>query len=149
MQQRILVLFEQELVSQAALRSARELALRLGASVTLLMLIAMSFGDRLLLSSKRRTIRQVEERVGQRLDQLKGLYLADGIQVDTDWRLGDPAEELLKFLAERPPFQALIWGSHSGSGDRLPAPRHWLGRLSATFECPVLKVTAKGDLEQL
>ena len=62
MQQRILVLFEQELVSQAALRSARELALRLGASVTLLMLIAMSFGDRLLLSSKRRTIRQVEER---------------------------------------------------------------------------------------
>lgn len=147
---RALVVFENERISSEAVLYARELALRMDAEVTLLMLIEMSFLDQAWLGSKRNAISDVEERVGALMSEhLEGLMKA-GVTVSAALRVGDPAQELVKFLAERSPFQVVIWGSGlelpEGSGGKRG---HWLGKVRPALECPLLSVGARqGDLAQ-
>lgn len=141
---RVLVVFENERISPEAVLYARELALRMDAEVTLLMLIEMSFLDRAWLGSKRNAISDVEERVGALMSEhLEGLIKA-GVTVSAALRVGDPAQELIKFLAERSPFQVVIWGSGLELPEGVGAKRgHWLGKVRPTLECPLLSVGAR------
>jgi len=142
--QRILVIFENEEVSRRALSYAQELAHRMDSEVALLMLVEMAFADRAFLGTKRNSIRLLEARIGKALGELSSGFLENGIPVSVALRIGDPAQELFKFLAERPPFHAVIWGSHEmlphGARQRR---RHWIERVSDSLECPLLEVTGK------
>jgi nucleotide-binding universal stress UspA family protein len=140
--QRILVVFENEEIFDEAVTYTRELALRMDSEVTLLMLVEMAFLDRSFLGSKRNSIMRLEERMGKIVTSLSGQFAKEGIFVSAALRVGDPAEELLKFLAGKPPFQALIWGS----GRDLPESGqfrrgHWVGKVAGTLECPLLTVS--------
>ena len=144
--QRALVIFENQLVLPQAVAYARELARRMDCEVSLLMLVEMSFLDSAVLGSKRHQVSDLEERAGAVLRELMAGLVADGITVSAAVRVGDPAQELVKFLAERPPFHVLVWGSspelpEAGRGGR----GHWLAKVAASLECPLLTVQTKGE----
>jgi len=148
--QRILVVFENEKICTQAVSYCRELALRMDSEVALLMVVEMAFLDRSFLGSKRRAMTLLEKRIGKMLGDISSELLKEGISVGVALRVGDAAQELLKFLAERPPFQAVIWGSsedlpYGGQLRRV----HWLGRVADTLECPLLAVISRTPSEQI
>jgi nucleotide-binding universal stress UspA family protein len=142
--QRILVIFENEKICGQALSYSRELALRMDSEVALVMLVEMTFLDRAFLGSKRNAIRGLESRMREILANLSSEFLREGISVSAALRVGDAAQELLKFLAERPPFQAVIWGSSEDLPDGGQSRRtHWMAKVAPSLECPLLGVTSK------
>lgn len=146
--QRILVIFENEKICSQALSYSRELALRMDSEVSLLMLVEMTFLNRTYLGSKRNAIRGLETRMGELLGNLSSEFLREGISVSAALRVGDAAQELFKFLAERPPFQAVIWGSSEDLPDGGQSRRtHWMGKVAPSLECPLLGVTSKAKPE--
>jgi nucleotide-binding universal stress UspA family protein len=140
----ILLVFENEKILSEALVYARRFALRIDATVTLLIIVPMSFAGRTAITPKRNTIRNIELRVGKRLSECLQPFIQEGIEVNSALRIGDPAQEMMKFLADRPPFQSIIWGSghdlpDKGRGNR----RHWISQVMGSLECPLLTVSRK------
>ena len=135
----ILIIFDNQKTCPEALDYGREFALRMDARVTFLMLVPMTFRGRSLLGSKRSALIQVEDRAARLLSRSTESFIKQGIEVSSACKVGDPAQELLKFLADRRPFQAIIWGSEH----TLPGKNHWLGKVSGNMECPLLTVSRK------
>ncbi len=140
----ILVIFENEKICDEAVTYAQELAIRMDAEVTLLMLIQMTFFDNSFLASKRDAVMHIEERIGKKLGTMFTQFIEHGITVSAALKVGDPAEELVKFLAEKQPFQSIIWGSSKN----LPvknhtAQRHWVQKVINILECPLFTVNSK------
>jgi hypothetical protein len=149
MLQRALVVFENEKVSHNAIVYARELALRMDCEVTFLMLVEMPFHDGSYLAPKRTAIHEIEERMGKVLSERSAEFLKRGIEISAALRIGVPLQELLKFLAERPPFQVVIWGSGDDLPERGSVMRtHWISKVAGKLECPLITVTDK-DLKPL
>jgi Universal stress protein family len=137
----ILIIFDNQKTCPEALDYGREFALRMDVRVTFLVLVPMTFRGRTLLGSKRNAMSRIEDRAAKLLSRLCEAFIQQGIEVSSACRIGDPAQELLKFLADRPPFQSIIWGSEPD----LPGKGHWLGRVSGNMECPLLTVSRKGQ----
>jgi len=114
------------------------------ARVTLLMLVPMSFKGKAELGSRRVALNRAEDRAAKLLSQISESFIQQGMEVSSVCRVGDPAEEVLKFLADRHPFQAIIWGS----GPELPGKGHWLNRTYSQMECPLLTVSRKSSPQQ-
>ena len=138
----ILLIFENEQVLPEALVYAREFALRIDAKVTFLMVVPMSFAGRTLLGPKRDTIRNIEIRVGELLSQCLQPFIQHGIEVNSALKIGAPSQEVMKFLADRPPFQSIIWGSSRDLPGR-GTNRHWLNTIVGNLECPLLTVNKR------
>ena len=139
---RVLVVMENEQVDSRAVFYARELAQRMDSEVSLLMLVEMAALDRTWLGSSRCAISELDDRVGRRMAELSRDFLQSGIATSVALRVGDPRHELFKFLAERPPFQVLIWGS----GEELPGGSqkgHWMAKAAAALECPLWTVSSR------
>lgn len=135
----ILVIFENEKVCDHAVKYSSELAHRMDSNVTFLMLMEMSFPNRLSIDSQRKSIQKIESRISKILGEISSELLKHGIPVSVAIRVGDASQELLKFLAERPAFQAVIWGSDeiipdTGHGRK----SHWLTKIADTLECPLI-----------
>ena len=142
----ILLLFEDENISPEALTYAREFAQRQDARVTLLMIVPMSFEARTGLGPHRNTLRNIELRAGKLLSDCLPAFIKSGVEVNSALRIGEPAQELLKFLADRPPFQSVVWGSGKDLPDKSPGgQRHWLSRVTGSLECPLLTVSKRTE----
>jgi hypothetical protein len=135
----ILVVFDNEKVCPESLAYAREFAVRMDVRVTLLVLISMAFGGRTFIGSKRHALKRIEDRAAKLLANWSEPFIQQGIEVSSALKVGDSPQELLKFLADRPPFQAAIWGSDP----QLPGKGHWIGKVSGNMECPLLTVSRK------
>ncbi len=135
----ILLVFENETICSEAVTYAREFAIRMDCQVTFLMLVAMAFAGRTLLGSQRNALHKIESRVAKQLSTCSENFIQEGIEVTSALRVGDPAQEMLKFLADRPPFHAVVWGS----SQELPGKGHWINRVTGTLECPLLTVSRK------
>ncbi len=140
----LLIIFENNQVFSEALTYAREYAMRTQARVTFLMLVAMSFSTRDFMGAKRSALQKIEAMAGKVLAELTETFIQKGIETGSALRIGDPSQELLKFLADRPSFQAIVWGS----GEDLPTAckktgKHWLCNLAENLECPLLTVTRR------
>ena len=141
---RALLVFENEKVSDKALIYTRELALRMDSEVTLLMLVEMPFQDGSHLAPKRTAIMELEKRMSTVLSKCSSELLKKGLVVSTALRIGVPAQEFWKFLAERSPFQVVIWGSGDEPAERGPMLRnHWISKVAGKLECPLMTVTDK------
>ena len=141
---RILVVFENEKICPSALTSARELALRMDSQVTFLMLVDMPFQGTAFLGSKRNAFTHLEQRTAEKLSGFSSEFLKVGIEVSIALRVGEPSQELLKFLAGRPAFQAIVWGSDEVLPDKSNFRRdHWVNKIAKTLECPLLTVSSK------
>jgi len=138
----LLVIFENEQVFPEALHYARKFALRINAQVTFLMLVYVSFSGSNLLGVRRHDIKRIGTRVNRLLKDCSAPFLANGLKINSAMRIGDPAQELLKFLADRPPFKVIIWGSNQDLpfACRSSGRRHWLGQVTKNLECPLLTV---------
>jgi len=148
--QRILIIFENENICEKALSYARELAVRMDSEVSILMLVEMAFLDRAFVGSKRSVMRELEARIGRILGDLSSEFLKKGIPVSAALRVGDAAQELLKFLAERRPFQSLIWGSSEDLPERSQQRKsHWIRKVVDRLECPLLAVSSKASDSRL
>lgn len=140
----ILLIFEEEKIFPEAVTYVRELALRLDARVTLLMIVPMSFAVRTGLGPQRNTIRNIEIRAGKLLTDCLQTFIQQGIEVNSALKIGDPAQELVKFLADRPPFQSIVWGSGKDLPDKgQGGQRHWLSKVTGSLECPLLTVSKR------
>lgn len=139
----ILIVFDDQKICPEALTFGREFAVRMDSKVTFLMLVNMSFVGRSFLDSKRNALSKIEDRAAQLLTRSAEAFIQQGIEISSAFRVGDPAQELLKFLAVHPPFQAIIWGSTP----ELPGKGHWIGRVTSKLECPVLSVSKKDRLD--
>lgn len=141
---RVLVVMENEKVNDQAVYYARELAQRMDAEVSFLMLVEMAALDRTWLGSSRCAISELDDRVGRSMAELSEQFLRAGIATSAALRVGDPKQELFKFLAERPPFQVLIWGSSeelpSGGGG---TKGHWMNTVATSLECPLWTVSSR------
>ncbi|OIP91982.1 MAG: hypothetical protein AUK24_02200 [Syntrophaceae bacterium CG2_30_49_12] len=141
---RVLVIFENEKVYHDALSYAKELALRMDSEVTLLMLVEMPFYGGSFLGTKRAAILKIKKRTAKVLSECMSMFLEAGIAVSTAIRIGNPAQELIKFLSEKAPFQVVIWGSGKALPGRGQALRnHWLKRIAVDMECPLLTVSGE------
>ena len=143
----VLLVFENEEILPEALIYAREFARRIDAKVTLLMIVPMSFAGHTVIGPKRNTIRNIEIRGGRIFSDCLSAFIQEGIEVNTALKIGDPAQELMKFLADRPPFLAVIWGS----GWDLPGmsgQRHWLAGVVGNLECPLLTISKRETGEE-
>ncbi len=144
MLQRALVVFENEKVSEKALVYARELALRMDCEVTLLMLVEMPFQDGANLAPKRTAIKEIEKRMSKLLSECSAEFIKKGIVLSAALRMGVPSQELLKFLAERRPFQVIIWGGGDDLIERGSVLRnHWINKVAGKLECPLITVNSK------
>ena len=140
----ILLVFEEELILPEALVYVRKFAMRIDAKVTLLIIVPMSFVGRTLIGPKRNTIRNIEIRMGKRLSECLEPFIREGIEVNSALKIGDPAQELMKFLADRPPFQSIVWGSGQELPDKGRGPgRHWITKVMGNLECPLLTVSRR------
>jgi hypothetical protein len=144
MRNEVLMIFENEQVYPGALIYAREYALRMDAKVAFLMLVAMSFSTPGAIRDKRNTLHQIETRVGKLLAELTETFIQKGIEVSSALKIGKPSQELLKFLADRSSFQAIVWGSGQDfvSMGKIKG-KHWLQRLDGNLECPLLTVSRR------
>jgi hypothetical protein len=144
MRNEVLMVFENEQVYSGALIYAREYALRMDAKVAFLMLVAMSFSTPGAIRDKRNTLHQIETRVGKLLAELTETFIQKGIEVSSALKIGEPSQELLKFLADRSSFQAIVWGSGQDfvSMGKVKG-KHWLQRLDGNLECPLLTVSRR------
>ncbi|MEZ4549793.1 MAG: universal stress protein [Desulfobacterales bacterium] len=141
----ILLVFENERIFPEALVYAREFARRIDAKVTLLMIVPMSFAGRTVIGPKRNTIRNIESRGGKILSDCLPAFIQEGIEVNSALKIGDPAQELMKFLADRPPFQSIVWGSGRDLPDKgRNGQRHWMAGVVGSLECPLLTVSKRG-----
>lgn len=140
---RILIILENEQVNSRAIYYGRELAGRMDAEVSFLMLVEMTFLDRTWLGSKRGAISDIDERVGKLMVDLSASFLPAGIATSTALRVGDLGQELIKFLAERPPFQLILWGSHEELPGVGSLRGHWLAKITDSLECPLWTVSSR------
>ena len=135
----ILIIFDGQKICPEALTYTRELSVRMDARVSFLMLINMSFLGRFFLDAKRSALTRIEDRAAHLLSETAEAFIQQGIEIRSAFRVGEPAQELLKFLAVHAPFQAIIWGSTP----ELPGKGHWIARASVSMECPLISVSKK------
>ncbi len=139
---KILILLDSPEVRGEVTTYSVELARRMGAELCLLMLLRwpppsvdeVSAGDGAHkgLSVKRRG----ELAVKGCLNEIHALGLGAVGAV----RQGDPPSELLKYLAEHRPFQAVVWGGNERFLRRghQPVRSHWLVRIREELECTLV-----------
>lgn len=146
MHKRNLMLFEDERICNKATEYTLEYSKRMDLEVYLLMLIKMPFRKHSSLGSKRNRIIDLERRVGRILSSVSNQFVTKGIPVSVFLRVGYPAQELLKFLAERPPFHMIIWASDEAlPTQQLLHNKHWIEDVVDELECPLFSVHRKTD----
>lgn len=142
----ILLVIENDDVYEESLLYTRELALRIDARVTVLMIVPMSFQGRTTIGPKRSALKQIEVKAGKVLSQCSERFIKRGIEVGSALKIGDPGTEFMKFLANRPAFQAIVWGSGYDLPDKVKGNQyHWLSRLVVNLECPLLTVSKREE----
>ena len=134
-QRRIMLLLDNLVIRREISSYAIDLALRMEANLYLLILLYI-------------TPDALEEGF-QEAESVLNNFLEDSLQrnvkVHGTIRQGDPASELLKYLAESRPFQAIIWGGKEQllRNKGIPVRTHWLEQIRKKLECPLVVPSLK------
>jgi len=144
---KILILLDSPRVRGEVKTYSVELARRMGARIYLLMLLRWEGSPAIGPSSS--SAHSDQERACERgelvmkacLDEFRGL----GLEAVGTVRQGDPSSELLKFLAENKPFQAVVWGGNEAflRRRRTPVRTHWLERMREQLDCTLVVPSLK------
>jgi hypothetical protein len=146
---KILILLDSPKVRGEVTTYSVELARRMEASLHILMLLRWERSSRngafsRDLVSKQETIRDRGELVVKAcLEEIQGL----GLEAVGTVRLGDPSSELLKYLAEHQPFEAVVWGGIEAflRRRRIPIRSHWLARVREQLDCTLVVPSLKRE----
>jgi hypothetical protein len=87
--------------------------------------------------------KQAEAVVNDCIDEIRGC----GVEAAGALRQGDPSSELLKYLAEHQPFQAVVWGGNETflRRRRTPVRTHWLERMRDQLDCALVVPSLKRE----
>lgn len=138
MAKKIAVLFDSTVVRKEALHYSVELAKRTEASLHLLIILPI------MVSEKNGMVQNgTSERESKALEALRSVMdeLGDtGLSVDMGARSGEPFSEMMKYLAEQGPFQAVVWGGDRGLLEEKARRNrsHWLLKVRDMLGCPLV-----------
>jgi hypothetical protein len=146
---KILILLDSPRVRSEVTSYSVELARRMDAELHLLMLLrwedlppdGASSGE--TDSKGTETRKEGEGVVKDCMDEIRDC----GIEAAGAVRQGDPSSELLKYLAEHQPFQAVVWGGNEAylRSRRRPVRTHWLERMREQLDCTLVVPSLKKD----
>lgn len=147
MNRKILILLDSPKVRGEVTSYSVELARRMGTNLHLLMLLRWERSSRNGVFP--RDVRAGQETLRRRgelvvkacLEQMRGF----GLEAVGAVRLGDPPSELLKYLAEHQPFEAVVWGGIESflRRRRIPIRSHWLERVREQLDCTLVVPSLK------
>jgi hypothetical protein len=146
-QRKILILLDSPEVRGEVTTYSVELARRMGAKLYLLMLLRWKRPPRNGLPSQNLIAEQNticgrgESAIRVCLEEMKRF----GLEAVGVVRQGDPPSELLKYLAEHRPFEAVVWGGNEAflRRRRLPRRGHWLERIREQLDCTLVVPSLK------
>jgi hypothetical protein len=144
---KILILLDSPRVRSEVTTYSVELARRMGAGLHVLMLLRWEACPPDGVSSMEmgfdggEALRQAEIVVNDCIDEIRGC----GVETVGAVRQGDPSSELLKYLAEHQPFQAVVWGGNEAflRRRRTPVRTHWLERIREQLDCTLVVPSLK------
>lgn len=142
MPRKILILLDSPQVRSEVTTYATELARRMGAGLHLLMVLRWheiptgEASSPAACPGQARFCEEGERAVKSCLDEIRGF----GVNAVGAVRQGDPPSELLKYLAEHKPFQAVVWGGNEAflRRRRTPVRTHWLERVREQLDCTLV-----------
>ena len=82
---------------------------------------------------------ELEDQIKRELTTAMDQAQKAGLKAEAVVKMGEPASELMKFLAQQGSFQAIVWG-----GKDIPRHKkslhkdHWLAKIQEELECPLL-----------
>ena len=149
MPRKILILLDSPNVRSEVKTYSVELARRVGAKIHLLMLLRWEefprngAPSREMGSEGREACKQAEIAVNACLEEIQ----CCGVETVGAVRQGDPSSELLKYLAEHQPFQAVVWGGNETflRSRRTPVRTHWLERVREQLDCTLVVPSLKRE----
>jgi hypothetical protein len=144
---KILILLDSPRIRQEVTTYSVELARRVGARLHLLMLLRWEGPTRKGDLDGRsgpdqgEILMQAETAMKACLDEIGG----SGVETVGAVRQGDRPSELLKYLAEYQPFQAVVWGGNEAflKRKRTPVRTHWLERVREQLDCTLVVPSLK------
>jgi hypothetical protein len=143
MERKILVLLEQIPVRREVVSYTIELARRMGARIHVLELADPSPSEHGVRPQREKRLKSTPP-----LEEFLQEVRRAGLDAVATLRSGDCVSELLKYLAECEPFQAVVWG---GSKQVLRSPKgdllrhHWLERVRSEIRCPLVIPSLRKD----
>jgi len=140
MKPQIMVLFDAASMRRESLKYSIELAKRMNATLTLLVILPFEVSRNTSNDIEPMIKRgvQAEELLKKHTEPIKNM----GLSVETAVRIGNPRSELVKYIAEAGRFEIIVWGARP---DLMKKKDHWLVRMKDTLECPVITPFIKND----
>ena len=129
----IIVLFDSTLIRRESLQYSIELAKRMNANLTLLVILPFEVSttaSKGIVPMIKRAI-QAKELLKKNIEPIKNAALS----VETAVRIGNPKSELVKYIAEAGRFEIIVWGA---SPDLMKKQGHWLVQMKDTLQCPIV-----------
>ena len=147
MPRKILILLDSPAVRREVTTYSVELARRMGAALHLLMILRWEGPPReadpagTWSCDEENPCDEGEFVVNACVDEIRTF----GVEAVGAVRQGDPSSELLKYLAEHKPFQAVVWGGNETflRRRRTPVRTHWLERIREQLECTLVVPSLK------
>jgi len=141
---RNLIVFEDDRVCPEVLRFIREYCFRMNRGVTFLILATLtSVADR-PEKSREMAAHEALEDAGRLAKTLLEDFEKLGIPSRITLRVGDPGQELIRFLDEQPAFSLIVWGSDDAIPKSTPGGRaHWMVETTKRLAYPIYSVSAK------
>lgn len=142
---RYLIVFEDDRVCPEVLRFIREFCFRMNRGVTFLMLATLGpLLEEKNDKSREMVMHEAWEDAGRLAKTLSEDFEKYGIPVRTTLRVGDPGQELIRFLDEQPAFSLIVWGSDDAIPKSAPGGgAHWMVETTKKLSYPVYSVSAK------
>lgn len=140
MQRNILLLFDNIDIREEAVNYAIALAGRMKACITILLLLRLDFESERINGSDLKDIQELSDAGDRAVSQWLEKMSSEGTEGVGIVRVGEPASELLKFLAEGMEFDTVIWGGDRAivGGRRLRLGEHWMTRIMDKLGCPMV-----------
>lgn len=142
MPKKILILLDSPSVRSEVKTYSVELARRMGARVHLLMLLRWEAPsvDRAAAAARDSEGAEIGSEAETVLQDCVNEIRSRDVDAVGSMRQGDPASELLKYLAEYQPFQAVVWGGSEAyiRRRRTPVRTHWLERIREQLDCTLV-----------
>ena len=146
-QRKILVLLDSPEIRSEVVRYSVELAVRTGEGIFFLMILRREkVSPEEKIDGQWKNPDSIREAGDGSLNDCVAETRACGVESEVGLRQGDPASELLKFLAGARPYQAVVWGGNEAflRGRRVPVRGHWLERVRDELDCALVVPTLKG-----
>jgi len=146
-ERKILLIFDNLEIKEEVVSYTLELAKRMNSDILLLLLLSIDF--KINRDSDYDSKKILERELAGRNLLKPYLKMMEDKEVGARGvvKIGDPASQLLKLMAEEQRFLTIVWGGDKRviGSRRLKLGEHWLAPILSKLECPFVTPTFKHD----